>query len=40
MAHNIRPQPFLYDALDDRRRQVTDVYQKRVDGLIEKYDLT
>ena len=38
-ARNIAPQPFLYDALDDRVGEVIDVYQKRVAGLIKKYDL-
>lgn len=36
---NIAPQPFLYDALDDRRGEVIDVYEKRVGELIKKYDL-
>ncbi|MEL6894207.1 MAG: hypothetical protein AAFP84_21630, partial [Actinomycetota bacterium] len=26
--HNIEPQPYLYDALDERRTQVVDVYRK------------
>jgi len=33
-AHNIAPQPFLYDALDQRRNEVIDLYQERVDKLI------
>ena len=38
-GHNIEPQPFLYDALDDRRDEVFDVYQDRVDALIKKNGL-
>jgi hypothetical protein len=38
-ARNIRPKPYLYDALDDRRAEVIDVYEKRVGELISKYDL-
>lgn len=36
-GHNIEPQPFLYDALDERRRQVLDVYDKALDGIISKH---
>lgn len=32
-ARGIRPQPFIYDAMDDRRSQVLDVYEDRVDAL-------
>lgn len=38
-GHNIKPQPFLYDALDNRREQVLDVYEKRVNALIKKNGL-
>ncbi len=38
-SHNISPTPFLYDALDARHDEVIDMYEKRVDGLIKKYDL-
>lgn len=38
-GHNIKPQPFLYGALDDRRQQVIDVYERHVNELIKKYDL-
>lgn len=38
-AHNISPQPFLYDALDERTQQVVEVYEQRVDDLITKYGL-
>lgn len=31
---NIRPQPFLYDALDDRREAVARVYSQRVGALV------
>lgn len=33
-GHNIEPQPFLYDAVDDRRDEVLDLYRQRVDKLI------
>lgn len=36
---NIGPQPFLYDALDDRRNEVLSLYASRVDGLISKHGL-
>ena len=29
----IRPQPFLYDAMDDRRGEVLDDFQRRVDAI-------
>jgi hypothetical protein len=38
-GHNIEPQPYLYDALDDRASQVVDVYEQRVNGLIKTYGL-
>ena len=38
-GHNIEPQPFLYDALDDRTREVVEVYEKRVGSLITKHGL-
>lgn len=38
-ARNIRPRPFLYDALDDRARQVIDVYEDRVGQVIRKHGL-
>jgi hypothetical protein len=37
-ARNIEPQPFLYDALDDRRDQVVEVYEARVESLVRKLD--
>lgn len=36
---NISPQPFLYDALDDRRTEVVDVYIDRLQALINKHGL-
>lgn len=36
---NIRPQPFLYDALDDRRREVIETYEAGVQGLLKRHDL-
>lgn len=36
---NIRPQPFLYDALDERRSEVLDAYEKNLKRLIRKHDL-
>lgn len=38
-SRNIAPQPFIYDALDDRATQVVEVYEAAVDKLITKYDL-
>ena len=35
---NIEPQPFLYDALDHRRAEVIELYEKRVDELIRRAD--
>ncbi len=36
-ARQIKPQPFIYDALDDRRNEVAAVYVKRIDELTVKY---
>jgi len=33
-AHNITPQPWLYDALDKRAGEVADAYEKRVAELV------
>jgi hypothetical protein len=33
---NIRPQPYLYEALDDRRQQVIDAYNDEVTAIIRK----
>lgn len=38
-ARNITPQPFLYDALDARRREVLDHYDSQIGKLIKKYGL-
>lgn len=35
----IRPQPFLYDALDRRRGEVIDAYERQINRVIRKYDL-
>ncbi len=34
--HNISPQPFIYDALDNRREAVVEKYQKRIGDLVER----
>lgn len=36
-ARHIKPQPFIYDALDDRRSEVAATYVKRIDELTVKY---
>lgn len=38
-ARRIAPQPFIYDALDDRVEQVRSIYEKRINELVEKYEL-
>lgn len=38
-ARNIEPQPFLYDALDDRRREVAERYAKGVGEMVRKFDV-
>lgn len=38
-ARRIAPQPFIYDALDVRREEIRQLYDKRIDELIGKYDL-
>lgn len=35
----IRPQPFLLDAIDKRRGEIKDRYDKLINTLIKKYDL-
>ncbi len=37
-AHNIAPQPFLYEALDARGDEVVVVYADRVEALVRKLD--
>jgi hypothetical protein len=38
-ARNIEPQPFLYDALDERRGEVLDRYSDAVDGMVRRFDV-
>jgi HK97 gp10 family phage protein len=38
-ARRIRPQPFVYDALDPKRPDVLRLYERRIDELTKKYDL-
>lgn len=35
---NIEPQPFLYDALDQRRQEVFDTYNGRIEELVRRLD--
>ena len=35
-AHNISPQPFIYDALDDRTQEVIERYEAHIEALVEK----
>jgi hypothetical protein len=34
--HNIAPNPFIYDALDDRKAEVIDKYEAHIEALVEK----
>jgi len=38
-ARSIRPNPFIYEAIDSRRDEVKDRYENLVEKLITKYDL-
>ena len=38
-ARRIKPQPFIYDALDSRREDVRRVYEQRIGELIRKHNL-
>lgn len=38
-ARNIAPQPFLYDALDERRDEVFEMYEQRVGELVRRSGL-
>ena len=38
-ARRIKPQPFFLDAIDRRRDEIKERYDKLVDDLIKKYDL-
>ena len=35
-GHNISPNPFLYDALDQRRSEVIKIYQERINTISKK----
>lgn len=37
-ARNIEPQPFLYDALDEKREEVVDRYRAAVDSMVRRFD--
>ena len=37
-GHNIEPQPFLYEALEDRREDVANLYALGIEVLVEKLD--
>lgn len=37
-ARNIEPQPFLYEALDDRRNEIYARYTGTVDDLVRRFD--
>lgn len=39
-ARRIRPQAFVYDALDPKRPEVLRLYQERMDELTKQHDLT
>lgn len=39
-ANNIRPNPFIYDALDARADAVRQLYEDRINAINEKLDLT
>lgn len=39
-ARRIKPQPFIYDALDPRRNEIAQLYAQRIGQLIDKYDLS
>jgi HK97 gp10 family phage protein len=38
-ARSIKPQPFIYDAMDVRRQEVLEIYSARITGLIDEYNL-
>jgi hypothetical protein len=37
-SRNIEPQPFLYDALDDRRDDIVSKYRGGVDAMVRRFD--
>lgn len=39
-ARAITPNPFIYDAIDDRRDDIRDLYDERIDQLIRDYGLS
>jgi hypothetical protein len=38
-ARRIKPQPFIYQALDPKRAEIAKLYAIRIDQLVTKYDL-
>jgi HK97 gp10 family phage protein len=38
-SRRIKPQPFIYDAMDERRQEVYRVYAERISKIIVHYDL-
>jgi hypothetical protein len=34
--HNIAPNPFIYDALDDKKSEVIEAYEAHIEALVEK----
>lgn len=38
-ARSIKPQPFVYEALDPRRDEVLEIYAKRMNQIIEHYGI-
>jgi hypothetical protein len=38
-ARNIEPNPFLYDALDDRRGAVADKYAEGIGKMVQRFDI-
>lgn len=39
-ARRIAPQPFIYDALDERIDEIRGLYDQRIEELIQQYDLS
>jgi hypothetical protein len=37
-GHNIEPQPFLYEALDARREEVAEAYDRKIGELVRRLD--
>jgi HK97 gp10 family phage protein len=35
-GHGIEPQPFIYDALDERKGEVIEAYEAHIEALVEK----